>query len=142
MAIANEQKYKWKCQIEQRYKSLVWGGMPVTFVHLSDIHFGQEKGSKIIVHDDVKARLIEDAADLVKKHAGGRATGIIVTGDTAYAGKRDEYLDAAKWLDRLASAVDCPKTAVQVVPGNHSIARFFMGDLPPTGHSRKDMIVP
>lgn len=26
------------------------------------IHFGQEKGSELIIHDDVKERLIEDAA--------------------------------------------------------------------------------
>lgn len=97
--------------------------MPVTFVHLSDIHFGQEKGSELVIHDDVKERLIEDAASLVKKHANGKATGIIVSGDIAYAGKSNEYQDAAKWLDRLAVAVDCPNTAVQVVPGNHDIDR-------------------
>ena len=28
--------------------------MPLTYVHLSDIHFGQEKGSEVYVHDDVK----------------------------------------------------------------------------------------
>lgn len=97
--------------------------MPATFVHLSDIHFGQEKGSEVIVHDDVRERLIEDAADLVKTHAGGHATGLIVTGDIAYAGKREEYQRAGHWLDRLAAAVGCDKTAVQVVPGNHDIDR-------------------
>ena len=97
--------------------------MPVTFVHLSDIHFGQEKGSEVIVHDDVKECLIEDAADLVKTHAGGHATGLIVTGDIAYAGKREEYQSAAEWLDRVTAAIGCAKTAVQVVPGNHDIDR-------------------
>lgn len=97
--------------------------MPVTFVHLSDIHFGQEKGAELVIHNDVKERLIEDAAALVRKHSGGKATGIIVSGDIAYAGKSKEYRDAAKWLDRLALAIDCPRTAVQVVPGNHDIDR-------------------
>jgi hypothetical protein len=32
--------------------------MSATFVHLSDIHFGQEKGAEIVIHDDVKARII------------------------------------------------------------------------------------
>jgi hypothetical protein len=98
--------------------------MPITFVHLSDIHFGQEKGGQIIIHDDVKERLIEDAAIQVKAHAEGRATGIIVSGDIAYAGKSTEYHQAGAWLDRLTEAVRCErKTNVQVVPGNHDIDR-------------------
>jgi hypothetical protein len=97
--------------------------MAVAFIHLSDIHFGQEKGSAVIVHDDVKERLIEDAADLVKNQAGGQATGVIVTGDIAYGGKPAEYQIAADWLDRLTAAIGCAKTAVQVVPGNHDIDR-------------------
>jgi hypothetical protein len=97
--------------------------MPATFIHLSDIHFGQVKGGQRLVHSDVKERLIEDAASLVATMETARAAGIIVTGDIAYAGKRDEYISAAEWLDRLAAAVGCAKTSVQVVPGNHDIDR-------------------
>ncbi len=61
--------------------------MPITFVHLADIHFGQEEGSEIVIHDDVKDRLIEDAAAVAAKAANGRADGVIVSGDIAYAGK-------------------------------------------------------
>jgi hypothetical protein len=35
--------------------------MQIRFVHLSDLHFGQEKGSQLTIRDDVKERLIEDA---------------------------------------------------------------------------------
>ena len=97
--------------------------MPLAFIHLSDIHFGQETGSKLIVHDDVKERLIDDAANIVRKHVEGRATGLIVTGDIAYAGKQGEYRSAAQWLDRLTAAIGCEITDVQVVPGNHDIDR-------------------
>ena len=97
--------------------------MPIAFVHLSDIHFGQEKGSELIIHDDVKNCLIEDAVRLVKTHANGCATGLIVTGDIAYAGKYEQYQCAAKWLDSFAKAINCNKTAVQIVPGNHDIDR-------------------
>jgi len=95
----------------------------ITYVHLSDIHFGQEKGSAVVINNDAKERLIEDAAEQVKLHAEGVAKGLIVTGDIAYAGKPEEYAAAAKWLDRLASAVGCPPTAVKLVPGNHDIDR-------------------
>lgn len=97
--------------------------MSVTYVHLSDIHFGQEKGADVVINNDAKERLIEDAAEQVKRHAGGAAKGLIVTGDIAFAGKPNEYADAAKWLDRLAGAVGCPPTAVKLVPGNHDIDR-------------------
>ena len=47
--------------------------MSAIFVHLSDIHFGQEKdGSPIIVNADAKERLIDDAHTEVAK-LGGKA---------------------------------------------------------------------
>lgn len=98
--------------------------MAISFIHLSDIHFGQEKdGSELIIHDDVKEELIRDAALQVRELCPEGATGIIVTGDIAYAGKTNEYDQAGKWLDRLSEAIGCPRTAVQVVPGNHDIDR-------------------
>jgi hypothetical protein len=41
--------------------------MPVAFLHLSDIHFGQEKGGRVVTHEDVRERLIDDVAMLVRK---------------------------------------------------------------------------
>jgi hypothetical protein len=34
--------------------------MALRFVHLSDIHFGQENGELIYIHDDVRERLLDD----------------------------------------------------------------------------------
>lgn len=95
--------------------------MSIAFVHLSDIHFGQEKGGTVIIHDDVKERLIEDVARVVKTLPEGRASGIIVSGDIVYGGKAQQYSDAGKWLDRVATAGGCAITDIQVVPGNHDI---------------------
>lgn len=96
--------------------------MPVSFIHLSDIHFGQEKGGEKVTHDDVKERLLVDA-EAQAKLLDNPVTGIIVTGDVAYAGKDEEFKEAGRWLDRLADAVGCKRTSVQVVPGNHDIDR-------------------
>lgn len=96
--------------------------MAVSFVHLSDIHFGQEIGGELVTHNDVKERLLVDAATQVKS-LGLPIEGIIVTGDVAFAGKTAEFKDAGNWLDRLAKGVGCLDTAVQVVPGNHDIDR-------------------
>lgn len=96
--------------------------MAVSFVHLSDIHFGQEKGGELETHNDVKERLLVDAANQVKS-LNLSIVGIIVTGDVAFAGKAAEFKEAGQWLDRLAKGVGCLETAVQVVPGNHDIDR-------------------
>jgi predicted phosphodiesterase len=97
--------------------------MSCTFVHLSDIHFGQERGGTLVIHDDAKARLIDDIKIVIEKVQAKRATGIIVTGDVAYGGKETEYKEAAKWLDNVAKAAGCEITDIQVVPGNHDIDR-------------------
>lgn len=75
--------------------------MAVSFVHLSDIHFGQEKGGELETHNDVKERLLVDAANQVKS-LNLSIDGIIVTGDVAFAGKAAEFKEAGQWLDRLA----------------------------------------
>lgn len=96
--------------------------MSVGFVHLSDIHFGQErKDGSLWPHDDAKEQLIKDVAEVVKLLPSGRARGIIVTGDIAYGGLSEEYTQAAAWLDQVAAAAGCEITDIQVVPGNHDI---------------------
>lgn len=97
--------------------------MSVSFVHLSDIHFGQETGGHLRIHDDVKELLIEDVGSVARTLDSGRATGILVTGDIAFGGREHEYRAAANWLDRVANAAGCPKHRIQLVPGNHDIDR-------------------
>ncbi len=98
--------------------------MTAVFVHLSDIHFGQEKrGGKLTVNEDVRDQLMLDAANIVAGLPNKTASGIIVTGDIAYAGKRHEYDVAGKWLDELARRVGCTAADIQMVPGNHDIDR-------------------
>ena len=36
----------------------------IAFIHLSDIHFGQEKGGQLHINNDAKAQLIEDVQGL------------------------------------------------------------------------------
>lgn len=97
--------------------------MKAVFVHLSDIHFGQEKdGGTSAENADAKKRLIEDARAEVGK-LDGKVHGVIVTGDIAYSGKEEEYALAAEWLAELTDAIGCDRTDVQLVPGNHDIDR-------------------
>ncbi|CNB70181.1 Calcineurin-like phosphoesterase superfamily domain [Yersinia intermedia] len=97
--------------------------MPAVFVHVSDIHFGQEKGHRVHIHADVKQQLIADAKDVVSKIAGGVANGILVTGDIAQSGTWAEYEAAGEWLDKLAASIGVEIHCVQMVPGNHDLDR-------------------
>jgi predicted phosphodiesterase len=98
----------------------------VSFIHLSDIHFGQERDDALHFNNDVKAQLIVDAAEVVRALPGGVAHGILVTGDIAQAGKADQYTDAGRWLDQLADAVGCESFRIQMVPGNHDLDRNLL----------------
>jgi len=103
---------------------LNYGGlMPAIFVHVSDIHFGQERDHSVHIHNDVKLQLIEDAAELVAALPAGVAQGILVTGDIAQSGAAHEYEVASTWLDELAGRIGCPIHRVQMVPGNHDLDR-------------------
>ena len=97
--------------------------MPLTYVHVSDIHFGQETGSENDIHDDVKECLIVDVADAKREAGIERMDGVIVTGDVAFSGKKEQYDRAAQWLDQLTEVIGCEKTDVIVVPGNHDVDR-------------------
>jgi predicted phosphodiesterase len=97
--------------------------MSAVFVHVSDIHFGQEKGDRVYIHADVKQQLIADAKDVISNLAGGAAHGILVTGDIAQSGRWEEYESAGKWLDELAASIGVEIHRVQMVPGNHDLDR-------------------
>ncbi|CAB3662984.1 metallophosphoesterase [Achromobacter kerstersii] len=97
--------------------------MSAIFVHISDIHFGQEKDQRVHIHNDVKKQLIVDAKRVVKDHLKANAAAILVTGDIAYSGVEEQFKVAGEWLDALAAAVGCPQNQVQMVPGNHDLDR-------------------
>ena len=97
--------------------------MGVSFVHLSDIHFGQAAGGRLAIHDDIRIRLIEDIRCMTSSVIYRQTAGIIVTGDIAFSGKEHEYQIAAEWLDNVAEAAGCAIHDIQVVPGNHDIDR-------------------
>ncbi|ANL57328.1 metallophosphoesterase [Rhizobium phaseoli] len=112
--------------------------MPLRFVHLSDIHFGQEKHGTGPINDDVRRELLRDCKRMISNgHIIEPATGILLTGDVAYSGKESEFKRAVEWLDELASIIKCDRKQVQVIPGNHDVdlqtlddqAKLFQGML-------------
>jgi predicted phosphodiesterase len=97
--------------------------MSAVFVHISDIHFGQERDQRVHIHNDVKKQLIADAKRVVRGDLQATAAAILVTGDIAFSGVEEQFKVAGEWLDVLADAVGCPQNQVQMVPGNHDLDR-------------------
>lgn len=91
--------------------------MVYRFLHLSDIHFGQEKAGTLVKHDIVRSMLLRDAKEFADVR--GAANRILVTGDTAYAGRSAEYAIASAWLEKLSEACGCGEDDVSTIPGNH-----------------------
>lgn len=91
------------------------------FVHLSDIHFGQERQGTLPKHEAVRKALLKDVKQLAEKR--GPASRILVTGDVAFSGKSEQFDIAAQWLDELTKACGCKETDVSTIPGNHDCDR-------------------
>jgi len=95
--------------------------VPLRFIHFSDIHFGQERGELVYIHDDVREQLLNDAQSAREAFPDQKIDGVIVTGDLAYSGNLAEYSAAGVFLDHLTERVGCGRTAVRVISGNHDI---------------------
>jgi predicted MPP superfamily phosphohydrolase len=91
------------------------------FVHLSDLHFGQEKHGTLPKHEAVRKALLRDVKELAEKR--GAAMRVLVTGDMAFSAKTEEFETAAQWLDELTKACGCRVTDISTIPGNHDCDR-------------------
>jgi GTPase-associated adaptor domain/Calcineurin-like phosphoesterase len=99
------------------------------FVHLSDIHFSHRAVD--FGFDPDRALRAEVVADVAKmREKTGKITGVLVSGDIAYAGKKSEYDNAAGWLDEVAGAAGCDRTAVWLCPGNHDVDQAVIKENP------------
>ena len=94
--------------------------MPITCLHISDLHFQSE--GDLFSQDQVCDALLRSIQDVVRDdiHA---PTLTMVTGDVAYSGKKSEYEKAASFFDRLVSNANIEPSSVFFVPGNHDVDR-------------------
>lgn len=97
----------------------------LTFVHLSDIHFrARGHGTQFDVDQHIRRALLEDLA--TKPLNGTSYDGLLITGDIAFAGQKDEYANAIAFLDEVFACTGLSKAQTYVVPGNHDVDRTYV----------------
>lgn len=108
----------------------------ISWLHLSDIHFGHGSAAHGWDQQLVLSCL---QADLAQVRAQGVPSPelILVTGDIAFSGAtrvRDgqaestEYQEASQWLQGLGQDLGITPANIFVVPGNHDVQRSADGD--------------
>jgi predicted phosphodiesterase len=91
-------------------------------LHISDIHFKYgEIGSADDPNRGLRNDMIHDVR-YMRNEIGRDVDLILISGDTAYAGKAKEYEFAYDWLEKqLCPASGCKIENIFVVPGNHDV---------------------
>jgi predicted phosphodiesterase len=95
----------------------------ISFLHLSDIHFTKDTSNVSFFDIDriVRNELVRDAVNLLPSVQP--LSGIIVSGDIAFAGKPEEFQTGIGWLAELSEKLNCDPSFVWCVPGNHDVDR-------------------
>ncbi len=94
----------------------------LSFVHLSDIHFHKNSGDAYDLDDDLRNELRIDIETNFGKHIP-HADGILVCGDIAFSGQKNEYDTASIFLKELCDILALDESRVFCVPGNHDVDR-------------------
>ena len=94
----------------------------LTFIHLSDIHFSSgDDASQFDLNQQIRRALLDDLA--TRPAAGADYDALLITGDIAYSGKKEEYETAKHFLEEVYSQTGLSMNGTYVVPGNHDVDR-------------------
>src|SRR6266571_1202429 len=95
------------------------GGLAVTILHVSDTQFGRYH--RFDASDSLAGHLIRDVVGLAG--IGVPAVDLVIlSGDIAERGKRQEYAQATAFTDQLCEVLRLGRDRVVVVPGNHDLS--------------------
>ncbi|WPB79083.1 metallophosphoesterase [Archangium violaceum] len=108
----------------------------VTWLHLSDLHFGAGEQQKDYKHRFNQEAITEQIRRDVERNRPWTPDFIFVTGDIAFSAKPEQYQQAGQWLKRIVEAVGTSTAALRLVPGNHDVDRS-LADEPDVSSAHK-----
>ncbi len=94
-----------------------------TWLHLSDIHFGQGREHKQATQESVMLAIPEAIKRVRTEHREALRSidAVLVTGDIAFSGHEAQYASAHNWLYEVTRACEVELDRVFAVPGNHDV---------------------
>jgi predicted MPP superfamily phosphohydrolase len=93
--------------------------MPVTWLHISDLHIREGDS----YDRDVVFRALVRSVKRFRERGGHKPDLVFATGDIAYSGKPQEYAIATAFLDQILQAANIDRRRLYVIPGNHDVDR-------------------
>lgn len=97
----------------------------IAFIHLSDIHFHKSSGNSVDIDADLRNAILFDIKENAKRNLQD-IRGILVGGDVAFAGQREEYNIAKEFLKEIAVSLEIDEKNIYCVPGNHDVDQQFI----------------
>ena len=97
----------------------------MNILHLSDIHFGRDKDPRLEKEDFTnKEKILDELIQTMKTISPeNKPDHIIVTGDIAWKGKKQEFGEALDWFRRLLDTLNLSGNDISICVGNHDINR-------------------
>lgn len=92
----------------------------ISFIHLSDIHFCKTSGKNFDIDSDLRNAVLTDISWNAKKELEN-VKGILIGGDIAFTGQKEEYEKAKEFLKELTTRLEIDEKDIFCVPGNHDI---------------------
>ncbi len=96
--------------------------MSVRFLHFSDIHFYAYKDNSWNLDENIKNEVYFDLKRIIESE-GKTVDHILICGDIAFSGLKEEYDVATDWIEKICSLTSCMEHNVLIVPGNHDLER-------------------
>lgn len=92
----------------------------ISFIHLSDIHFVKTSGNATDIDQDLREAVLLDLKNNARMYVDN-IQGVLVSGDIAFSGNKEEYVKASNFLEDVTNALGIKESDVYCVPGNHDV---------------------
>ena len=94
-------------------------------LHLSDIHFGRDNPQyKSRGEFSNKEKILQDLLLFIKNNTM-KPDHIVVTGDIAWFGKKEDFDEALIWFKELLAITSLSGSDITFCPGNHDVNRSY-----------------
>ena len=112
----------------------------MVILHLSDIHFGRDNPQYNVKGDfRNKKGILRDLLISIKDNTM-KPDHIVVTGDVAWFGKKEDFDEALLWFRELLHITKLSGSDITFCPGNHDVNRAYGNYMTELNHEDIEVI--